>query len=78
MKKEELLKKLKESLLWEDTFISNYNTPTFWTLIEGSFPQNTFLQIKKLFSVNISDTKKHGRILKKLISQIEKSDRNEY
>jgi hypothetical protein len=78
MKKKDLIQKLEESIRWEDQFILQYDNPSFWTLIEGSFSKDIFVQVKKLFSMNIKDTRIHGRMLRKLIRQIERIDKDEY
>lgn len=78
MKKEELIDLLKKGVYWEDEFIMNYDTNSFWDLIEASVSKEKFEKIKDLFSRNIEETHKHKEILNNLIEKISQEGKDEY
>jgi len=58
--------KLKENAYIEEEFISKYNNPSIWALLEASLPKEKLERIKNLFLENIADTKKHSKLLSEM------------
>lgn len=70
MKKSEIIKMLEKARYWEDEFILKYDSDNFFELL-SMLPKNQSEQVKKLFQINITDTKRHKEIMNDLINKIE-------
>ncbi|MBR9677057.1 hypothetical protein GOV04_02860 [Candidatus Woesearchaeota archaeon] len=75
MNKQELIEQLENTKYWEDDFILKYDDDSIWELLK-SLSAEKYEKIKKLLAENISDTRKHQKILEDLINDI-KSDKYE-
>jgi hypothetical protein len=78
VKKEELLNLLNKGVYWEDEFIGKYDTEANWAFIEATVSKKKYEQIKRLFSINITDSIKHREMLNNLVNKVSSSDKNEY
>lgn len=62
--------RLRENAYAEEDFISKYENPSIWALLEASIPKEKLARIKKLFMENIEDTKKHSRMLSEMAEKL--------
>lgn len=77
IQKEELIRKLKDSIFWEDDFIAKYDTESVQALID-TLPKEKKGKVKALLAENILDTKKHRDFLNELMDKIKKGNKDEY
>ena len=77
IKKEELIKELKESISWEDGFIAKYGNEDVQALLE-SLPEEKLNKIKPLLNENINDTLKHSDRLNELVKKIKEENKDDY